>query len=224
MLKKGGMYLITLLIMSTMLISCGSSSTQSQAEKESPVPTETEVTEKTDNDNKTAKWYQVELVDEFGDPVKNAEPVIAFPITGTFSNTATTASPLSGIIYITNDPSSDKDWTVGLQLYEYDGKNRVSYLDSSEIKLLEKVKHVDNGTISNVTEFQMIGQSPNGDLILSDYRFNEKNWWPHGGAKLISHLEIPGDVHLILQIDSSSYDFWVYYSNFDEVKGLVGIE
>ena len=105
-------------------------------------------------------WYLSHTVDEFGD--ESGNPVIQSEITGTFSNTATAESELKVMAYIVSDDTGtivgEGKYVLAFRLFEY-GDHVATYL-SSDSKIL-KTKIGDT-----VTEYDLSGSAPNGDLYV----------------------------------------------------------
>ena len=162
-----------------------------------------------------SNWETVITTDAFGDITDNSETLVSIRTNGDFSNTATASSELSVVITV-NPP----DEVMSFELYEY-GNTLATYIDSDEIQLQCKI----NDTIS---EFGLLGKSPNGALLLGDkyqraLNYRERNLDILGdrqvsGYNLITKELMSGnDVRCIITIGNSQYNFTIPSLNFVEL-------
>lgn len=157
----------------------------------------------------TTNWTTDYLTDDFGDTTN--EKCIYCICEGTFSNTATTDSPL--IVYAYFDPinlgNDDYSGSLSFRLLEYTN-TKATYLSSDNIILKIKI-----GEQSYSEE--LIGSSPNGDVYL---------YHDMGGSDFTSELYSPiqkaldnnEDVRCIIEIGSSSYNFTLSGEGFADAR------
>jgi len=127
--------------------------------KSKSLKTETEA-EETENED-TDGWEIAPSVDEFGD-VKDEFDAIRYPIDGTFNNTATSGSDLTGyVFYQAADTTSLGTGVFSIRLLEY-GDTHPTFLDSDVYDgdgIIMKTKDDDG----NVQEYRLIGKAPESD-------------------------------------------------------------
>ena len=167
-------------------------------------------------------WYLSHTVDEFGD--ESGNPVIQSEITGTFSNTATAESELKVMAYIVSDDTGtivgEGKYVLAFRLLEY-GDHVATYL-SSDSKIL-KTKIGDT-----VTEYDLSGSAPNGDLYVDvnasvsslktkediDNFINGKT--SNYGEEIAKQLVDGNDIKCVINIGSSKYNFVLETGNIKE--------
>ena len=118
--------------------------------------------EETENED-TEGWEIAPSVDEFGD-AKDKSDGIRYPIDGTFKNTATSGSWLTGYIFYQPDTTFLDTGVFSVRLLEY-GDTQASYLDSDVYEgdgIIMKTKDDDG----NVQEYRLVGKAPDSDLVL----------------------------------------------------------
>lgn len=103
-----------------------------------------------------SKWEKQYYVDEFGDKTSNSYYVASFD--GTFSNSATTNSELTAIVFL--DSTSD---LVSFRLIEY-GWSKATFLSSETITLKTK------DSSGNIEEYFLYSSSSSGDIFAIDYK------------------------------------------------------
>ena len=162
-----------------------------------------------DNENKNVfgDWFVEEYKDDFGDSTGST---FCFTMSdGTFSNSATSESELvAGVYYDLYHP------VFLFRLLEY-GNTKASYLSNASISIKCKVGDY-------VFEDTLIGDAPNGELILS-----EKN---KGFKQIYSYLEDGEEIRTVIYIDNSKYSFSISGNGFksalseqEKRKELAGI-
>lgn len=167
-------------------------------------------------------WYLSHTVDEFGD--ESGNPVIQSEITGTFSNTATAESELKVMAYIVSDDTGtivgEGKYALAFRLFEY-GDHVATYL-SSDSKIL-KTKIGDT-----VTEYDLSGSAPNGDLYVdvnasvSSLKTKEdiENFLygktSNYGEEIAKQLVDGNDIKCVINIGSSKYNFVLEAGNIKD--------
>lgn len=167
-------------------------------------------------------WYLSHTVDEFGD--ESGNPVIQSEITGTFSNTATAESDLKVMAYIVSDDTGtivgEGKYALAFRLFEY-GDHVATYL-SSDSKIL-KTKIGDT-----VTEYDLSGSAPNGDLYVdvnasvSSLKTKEdiENFLygktSNYGEEIAKQLIDGNDIKCVINIGSSKYNFVLEAGNIND--------
>lgn len=167
-------------------------------------------------------WYLSHTVDEFGD--ESGNPVIQSEITGTFSNTATAESELKVMAYIVSDDTGtivgEGKYALAFRLLEY-GDHVATYL-SSDSKIL-KTKIGDT-----VTEYDLSGGAPNGDLYVdvnasvSSLKTKEdiENFLygktSNYGEEIAKQLVDGNDIKCVINIGSSKYNFVLEAGNIKD--------
>ena len=134
-----------------------------------------------------ANWEVSYYVDDFGDPTDNA--YLRGVFSGTFSNTATSSSPLTVVVYYNLDYA-----VFSFRLLEYDDVP-ATYTSSEAENIVFKIKTAD-GVISEGT---LSGSEPNGDLFL-------RNSLPVCD-KVLDALQKGEDVRCIIEFSRSKYNF-----------------
>ena len=181
--------------------------------------------------NEEEGWIVEQTVDDFGDETGNS--VVKVITDGLFSNTATVESPLTVIIFY--DPIDEE---FSFRLLEYN-KTPATYLSNSSLLLKTKV-------YDTISEFDLYGSAPNGDLFISDSAFysdllsdigeQAQSMDPLQGKALIesykdytvsfddsgyqhlyNYLYVGDqDVRCIIEIDNSKYSFTIPSIGFRE--------
>lgn len=193
---RNALPLILALVMCLFLCACGvnmAETSESTPESITEVPPEPEL---------ITNWDVGQIVDEFGDVVADSNSYITSPISGNFSNTATTDSDLDGYIFLVPD-ENNLHYSVCFRLFEYEN-HIVTYLPSDEENIILKTKVGDT-----ITEYQLTGSSPNGDLILSN-----RDLEYYGADTFFETLYNGDDIRCIIYIGTSQYNFTVESSNF----------
>lgn len=196
---KNRLFLGLLLVLAVSLCACSSNNVHKE---------ETETT----NAQLESMWVIDQKVDEFNDKT-NIDYIRSQPFSGTFSNTATTNSALSVIIYYDpdfiwfDDPntihSSSYDSIISFRLLEYNS-NKASYSNSSDMILKFKL---DDKSYS----IELAGSSPNGDLYYVEDSWKSTNYEAERQKNpkniFLRALEQQEDIKCIIEIDSSKYSF-----------------
>lgn len=180
MMKKLTFLFSAILLIGILLIGCGKAEQQTEATVQN--------------------WSIKTEVDEFGDEVANGKKYIQTAFSGDFSNTATSSSELKG--YLSMIPTEKELFAVSFKLLEY-GDNPVTYFDSdisNGIVLKTKINNV-------VNEYYLVGNSPNGDLYLSD----DDYYFYH------DLVDNSGEMQCIITIGSSQYNFTIQTGNIKQV-------
>lgn len=188
--------LILALVICLSLCACGESTA------EIPESTAEPITEALPAPELITNWGVGQIVDEFGDVVADSIGYITSPISGNFSNTATMDSDLAGYIFLVPD-EKNLHYSVWFRLFEYEN-HLVTYLPSDEENIILKTKVGDT-----ITEYQLTGSSPNGDLILSN-----RDLEYYGADTFFETLYNGDDIRCIIYIGTSQYNFTVESSNF----------
>ena len=152
---------------------------------------------------KMVSWALRQSVDEFGDVTADSKAQITSRFSGTFSNTATNESNLSGEIFFQQKDNSEH-YIAGFTLFEYEDK-QATFFDSDE-KVL-KVKIDDN-----IYTFPLQGVSPNGDLFVGVDAYDYSGDW------LMLALSLGIDLRCIINLGSSQYSFSL---NSDNIADLM---
>ena len=109
-------------------------------------------------------WILDKPVDEFGDTVENAMPVLkTYDNDADFSNTATSSSPLDVSIFgtVSEVSNSKSNFLFVFRLNEYEN-TPATYTSDSQMSIKIKVNDV-------IEEYKLIGFPPNGDVYLGIY-------------------------------------------------------
>lgn len=146
-------------------------------------------------------WTVEQTVDEFGDITEDSANVMRTAICGDFSNTATSSSELAGYIFIRANERKTH-YSVVIRLLEY-GDTPATYLSSDAENLILKTKVGDT-----ISEYQLTGTSPNGDLLLGIEEYN------YAGDEFFRTLYEGNDIRCIIYIGNSQYNFTVECGNF----------
>lgn len=144
-------------------------------------------------------WVIDQAVDEFGDKAEGENPVLKTPITGDFSNTATSKAKLSGVLFV---QKVSQKFVSAFRLMEY-GSSPATYLSSEEDEIILKTKVGDE-----VKSFDLFGSAPNGDLYLG--MLNEDGNW------LADTLCSGTDIKCVIYIGNSKYNFTISGNGFAE--------
>lgn len=169
-----------------------------------------------DNEDNKASWSVRHYVDDFGDETDST--YIGAIFNGTFSNTATSNSPLSVIVCYNYGRRS-----FSFRLLEYD-RVRATYSKYDDIKLKYKFTSPYTPDEDHTFDEELEGTAPNGDLylywkesIIADEVFG-------GDADMIETcLKEPTDVRCLITIGSSEYIFDMDGSGFQECLDEVGV-
>lgn len=191
--------LLLVLVMALSLAACGGG--QSADTNEETAGTEESLAEE---ENSESKWSNtIEFVDDFGDvSVETRDLMLAYPISGSFSNSATTDGPLSGTatICITEERTA----VFEFELKEYDDLPITFYKRDNPII---KIKIDDN-----VSEYSLSGETP-PSLFLGLF--------DDGGNQVCNALNEGKDVKCAIIIGNSKYNFILESDNFiDEYNNL----
>lgn len=176
-----------------LLCSCGAPATTSSSANSTAgaVPSET-----------TGKWTVAMSTDDFGDVTEDSDVVLATSVSGDFSNTATPSSDLIANVFFRRNPNNEH-YLMEFQLLEYNS-TPATYLTGTPIVLKTKIN-------DTVTEIQLTGTAPNGDLFAgmgeSDYN----------GDVFFNDLYAGEDIRCIVSIDSSDYNFTIESDNFKDI-------
>lgn len=161
-------------------------------------------------------WEIIYSTDEFGDPVEGSDPVLRTQILGHFSNTATSASPLSGWIFLHND--ENRGYTLSFRLIEYGfGHSPITFTENEAKDVSLKTKVGDSDVIN---EYRIGGVAPDSDL----YLFDSYDEYEGNAAEEIYNALLNGDtVRCIITLGLSEYTFSIYSGNFAELCEETGI-
>lgn len=160
-------------------------------------------------------WQLVQEVDDFGDPVESDFKRIMTSVEGTFSNTATSGSDLSGAVYVYYDTTENYclQYSIGFSLMEY-GTTKAVYSNN------EGVLKTKAGDVKG--EYRLNGYPPNDDMILSPQVGKSdgiKNVFA-AGNDIVNALYKGEDVRCIIEMGNSKYDFTIgskdFYKAFTE--------
>lgn len=208
---------ITIILAAAMLLSmcaCGGGETNTPAEEQAaetaeetatePTPEPTEgLTEEDRAVFETFSWRIDNYVDEFGDPTD--KEFIRCASLGSFSNTATSDSDLSVIVYY--DMAEE---VFSFRLLEY-GDRHATYFENEDCII--KIKDPDGA----IHEGMLFGTAPNGDLFLT--RGRTENWML--ADNLYDSLCNGEDVRCIIEIGSSKYNFTIHGDGILEGSGFI---
>ena len=148
-------------------------------------------------------WEIDYYVDDFGDPTDDA--YIRGVFSGTFSNTATSNSSLTVVVFYDPDEAA-----FSFRLLEYD-RVRATYSGSEEDAIAFKFKTPD-GTVH---EGSLAGIAPNGDLYLYGGNDTDTAITRMINAALIKiTLDDGGEVRCIAEFSNSKYTFTVDGNGF----------
>lgn len=193
---KKALSLILALVICLSLCACGGNADEAQPQTTTAVATQA-TTPVVEN-----QWDVTPLLDDFGDPT--GIYYACCTVDGTFSNTATTDSPLTVVVYeYVKTQKEGYDPAYMFKLLEY--SDQLATHSSGDKKVL-KIK-VD-GKTHQVT---LHAESPNGYLTIltSDYEFTNI---------LGPALSKGQDVPCILEIGNSTYKFTIVAVGRDEAR------
>lgn len=157
-------------------------------------------------------WEIDYYVDDFGDPTDTA--FVRGIFSGTFSNTATSASDLTVVVFY--DPAND---IFSFRLLEYD-RVRATYSASEEDEIVFKIKTGDT-----ISEGTLKGVAPNEDLYLGGGDDTDTMLRRILLSMLIKNILKTGlDVRCIIEIGSAKYNFKMTGTGFDDRLTELGIE
>ena len=181
--------LLLALVLCLSLCACGDTASEKNEVPESTTPAS------------AGLWSAEKMVDEFGDVIEGSMAIVQTPISGDFSNTATSSSKLTGYVFMY---MTDGYPTFLIRLLEY-GDHQATY--TSYDNLVFKVKIGDS-----IIEFHpVLGNPPNGDLMVYD-----------STETLYTALYNGTDVRCIAQIGNSKYNFTLYADNFANICDETG--
>ena len=186
---KKAIAILLALVMVLSLAACGGGSTKT----ETPEPT-AEAT--------PLLWTVEQTRDDFGDITDNSVSVLQTPISGEFSNTATSGSKLGGFIHFMKKPQSEH-YVAAFTLLEYED-TKAAYISSDSLTLRVKLD-------DTIYDFPLKGEAPNGILFLGTDKYD------YGGDWLFDELYMGWDLRCIVNIGSSQYNFTVESGNFAEL-------
>jgi len=147
----------------------------------------------TENEKVYGAWYVEEYKDDFGD--STGSMFVYTMCEGTFENTATSGSDLAVGVYY------DSSYNAFLiRLLEYND-TKATYLSSSDITMKCKVDEY-------IFEDALIGDAPNGDLIISENNKYYKTFY--------NYLDEGKEIRTIICIDNSKYNFTIRGKGFKE--------
>ena len=145
------------------------------------------------NKGMSGNWFVEDYVDDFGDSTGSS---FCYTVCdGTFENTATSGSDLIASVYF-----DSYNEVFAIRLLEY-SKAKASYLSNAHITLKCKVDDY-------VFEDMLIGNPPNGDLILSNGNAGYK--------KIFKYLDEGKEIRTVIYIDNSKYNFTISGNGFAE--------
>lgn len=149
------------------------------------------------NDTVTVNlWSAEKSVDEFGAVIADSKASVQCPISGEFSNTATTGGELKGAVYMR---MLDDTPIFFIRLLEY-GDQAAFYTGYDPLEFKIKVD-------DSITEFSsVVGNPPNNPVMVYDT-----------AEALYTALYNGKDVRCIVQIGSSKYQFTLSGSNFAQI-------
>lgn len=169
------------------------------------------------------KWEIDYAVDDFGDPTEQVY-IRSMPISGKFSNTATTDSDLTAVLFFEPYFTNPSNYTLNskgnietidgnarsclsFRLLEY-GKQKATYLDSEDMVL--KFKIGDDSFSTN-----LYGNAPNDDLF---FGFLEGGYKDEDQMMIrwINALRFGKEVKCVIEIGSSKYSFSIDGEGFIE--------
>lgn len=150
-------------------------------------------------------WEIVDIVDDFGDAT--GETCIKSAVTGTFSNTATSDSDLTVVVFINNTDSGE--YTVEFRLLEYN-ETRATHLNSDDMILKTKVD-------DEIIEYHLFGgENSNSDIYIIPLSFSRIDQG-RDGELLVKELYEGNDVRCIIEIGSSKYTFTLEAGNLKKI-------
>lgn len=165
-----------------------------------------------DETEEASDWEIDYYVDDFGDPTDTA--YIRGIFTGTFSNTATSSSDLTVVVFY--DP---EDSVFSFRLLEYD-RVKATYSASEEDAIEFKIK-----TGETISEGTLKGVAPNEDLYLAGGDDSNTIINRILLSMLIKNLlKVGGDVRCIIEIGSSTYNFKMTGTGFGDRLTELGID
>ena len=188
------------LVMCLSLCACGGNDTAT-TNKSTATPSNDGAEQPTEIEEPVNLWSAQQSVDEFGDITSDSTTVIQTPISGDFSNTATSSSELSGYIFMGTKAVYP---IFVIRLLEY-GDTQATFTNYDN--LIFKVKI--NDTIYEYED--VIGSPPNSDLVITDTE-----------EILYTALYKGTDVRCIVEIGSSKYNFTICSGNFADLCKDVG--
>lgn len=155
-------------------------------------------------------WTLSVSTDEFGDATSDSYTSITSDFTGTFSNTATTGSDLTGTVTIfwsLDDKYGDGgSYLVAFDMVEY-GNTPFTYLDS-DITLGNKLKTKSSSGEKN--EYGVGGFAPDGALVVYGGGLGGRD------GILSSLINEPGEMRCILNFGNTTFDFNIDCNGFAE--------
>lgn len=146
------------------------------------------------------KWYFSQIVDEFGDVVKDGEKSLCVNFSGDFSNTATTKDNLTGSFSFRKN---NAHYIAEISLLEY-GNTPITYNTNDKICIKTKI-------VDNTSEYLLTGESPKGNLFLG------ANPHDYSADIVFNELYNGSDIRCIIYIGSSQYNFTLTSKNFSKI-------
>ena len=144
----------------------------------------------------TGIWKINYFVDDFGDPTKDGYIAHDYYIKGTFSNSATTNSDLNVFVMISGAGR------IGIQLYEYAGKNAVKAYSNETYKIAVKDS---NGVKHSLSGLMLEG----GNRIYVDLKSGKKQSKMHG------ILSNEGDITVVITDNEYGLNNYKFKFNAD---------
>lgn len=149
--------------------------------------------ENSSNEASVKLWEVQKEVDEFGDEIPDGASIVMAPISGDFSNTATSGSELTG--YVTMQIREGYP-VFAFVLMEY-GDHQATYTEYDMMAVKTKIGE-------NIYEYkEILSNPPNGLIGVYD------TW-----ETLYTALYTGTDVRCIIEIESSQYNFTIMSADF----------
>lgn len=189
--------LLLALVLCLSLCACGDESTsKKEAINDEEKSTNDPASDVASEEQSGNTWSVQFTTDEFGDVTVSSSAVMFIPISGDFSNTATSSSELTGYVYMI----MGEEYPVFMfRLLEY-GSTQATF--TSYDVITQKIK-IGDKIYENEGVF---GNPPNSDLTTYDTQ-----------QVLYSALYAGTDVRSIIYIGSSQYNFTISSENFATV-------
>lgn len=150
-------------------------------------------------------WEIIDIVDDFGDGT--GENCIKSAVTGIFSNTATSDSDLTVIVFINNTDSGE--YIVEFRLLEYN-ETSATHFSSDDMILKTKVD-------DEIIEYRLFGgENSNSDIYIIPLSFSRIDQG-RDGELLVKELYEGNDVRCIIEMGSSKYTFTLEAGNLKKI-------
>lgn len=199
--------LLAFLLAAMLLLTLCACNEKDDAADITPETETAKITETTEALAPPSYWTLLSATDDFGSVSYDEQLMLFAPIEGTFSNTATESSELSGNIYISTIAKGSSTIAVFFELNEF-GDHRIAFAEADENQIVLKTN-----ADGLAEEWKLLGYADTGLLELPGAFSEDQKEGNYFYNKLVDGVDIP----CVITVGSSTYEFTVESRDIKEV-------